>query len=58
MNLKYNIETKNIFCDFLNKSITMVTKFSNVAEIAKPVEKRCSEWENCKNREFCKHGKI
>mgnify|MGYP004526960109 CR=1 FL=1 len=55
---KYYIKENYIFCDFLNKNITMTTKFSNISEITKPIEKRCSEWENCKNREYCKYGKI
>lgn len=55
---KYYIEKNDIFCDFLNKKITMATKFSSTSEITKPIAKRCSEWENCKNREYCKHGRI
>ena len=58
MNKKYSIETNNVFCDFINKNVTMETKFSYIQELKKSIEKRCSEWEICKNREFCRHGKI
>ena len=58
MTTKYSIEKNNIFCDFLNTNITMTTKFVCIPELKKPIEKRCSDWENCKNREYCKYGKI
>jgi hypothetical protein len=58
MNTKYSIETRDVFCDFYNKNIKMTIKVSNISESKIHIEKRCSEWENCKNRNFCKHGKI
>ena len=54
---KYVTETDDIFCDFLNKKIKMTTKFCFISEIKKPIEKRCSEWEKCSNRDYCKYGK-
>lgn len=52
------IEKNNSFCDFINKNVIITTKFSTVAGVNKPVEKICSEWDSCKNREYCKHGRI
>lgn len=51
------IEKENIFCDYYNKNIKMSTKYSIIEEKKIPVEKNCSEWEFCENRQFCKYGK-
>ena len=46
------------YCEYAKKDITIITRFSNFSEAKIPIHKRCSEWENCNNRDFCEHGKI
>ena len=58
MNTKYSIEKKEIFCDFLNKNIMMTTKFSCTPNNKTPIERKCSELENCNNKKYCIYGKI
>ena len=58
MMAKYSTEKTDLFCDYLNTKITMTTRYSIIAGVEKPIEKRCSKWEECKNRESCKYGKI
>lgn len=58
MDRKYNFKTNEIPCDFLNKNIIMTTEYCCFSGINKIIEKRCSEWENCENREYCKYRKI
>lgn len=56
--MNYPNEKSIFYCESVKKDITMITEFSNFSEAKIPIRKKCSEWENCKDREFCKYGKI
>lgn len=54
----YPNEKETIYCDYYNEDVIMVTEFSKFQYSKIPIKKRCSKWENCENREYCKYSKI
>lgn len=45
------------YCEFYNQYIVMMTEYVDIADKKLPINKKCSKWDECENREYCKYGK-